>query len=94
MSMAASSATDVPVWSYHEYRAIWMQMLHEVLPTIHKRSNLYDRYAMAARKYLLGTRVESTVGHLLRNIYTYTFYNATRSDNHCENLKYTILGRL
>ena len=54
---------------YHEYRALWTPTLHEVLPTIHESGNPFDRYAIAARKSLLGTlAVESTVGHLPREI--------------------------
>jgi len=44
-------------------------MLHEILSTIHERSNPYDCYAIAARKSLPGTlAVESTVGHLPKEI--------------------------
>ena len=73
--MAAASAADLSLSfpcglrGYHEYRAIWTPALHEILPTIHERSNPYDRYAIAARKSLPGTLVvESTVGHLPREI--------------------------
>ena len=38
--------------------------LHEVLPTIHERSNPYDQYAIDAKKSLLGFVVKSTVSHL------------------------------
>ena len=75
MAAAGTSATDLSLSfpcglrGYHEYRAIWTPVLHEILPTIHKRSNPYDRYAIEARKSLPGTRVvESTVGHLPREI--------------------------
>ena len=70
-----ASATDLSLSflcglrGYHEYSAIWTPALHEILPTIHQRSNPYDRYAIAARKSLLGTSaVESTVGHLPRDL--------------------------
>jgi hypothetical protein len=59
--MAASSATDLSLSfpcglrGYHEYRAIWTPALHKILPTIHERSNLYDCYAIPARKSLPGT---------------------------------------
>ena len=73
--MAAASATDPSLsfpcglTGYHEYRAIWTPVLHEILPTIHERSNPYDRYAIDARRSLPGTRViESSVGHLPREI--------------------------
>ena len=77
MLMAAASATDFSLSfpcglrGYHEYRAIWTPALHKILPTIHERSNPYDRYAIAAcaRNSLPGTLVvESTVGHLPREI--------------------------
>ena len=42
---------------------------NEILPAIHKRSNLYDRYAIAARKSMPRVvAVESTVGHLPKEI--------------------------
>ena len=73
--MAASSSTGLSLSfpcglrGYHEYRAIWTPVLHEILPAIHERSNPHDRYAIAARKSLPGTTVvESTVGHLPREI--------------------------
>ena len=53
--MATASATDLslsfPCGSrgYHEYRALWTPILHKILPSIHERSNPYDRYAIAAR---------------------------------------------
>ena len=60
---------------YHEYRAIWRPVLHELLSTIHERGNRYDRYAIAARKALPGTiAVESTVGHLPREISRFTCF--------------------
>ena len=77
--MATASATDLslsfPCGSrgYHEYRALWTPILHKILPSIHERSNPYDRYAIAARKSLPGTlAVESTVGHLPREISRFT----------------------
>jgi len=73
--MAVASAADLSVSflgglrGYHEYRAIWTPTLHEILPTIHERSNPYDRYAISARTSLPGTLVvESTVGHLPKEI--------------------------
>jgi len=46
-----------------------LRMLHEILPTIHERSNPYDCYAIAARKSLPGTLVvESTTSHLPKEI--------------------------
>ena len=79
--MAAASAADLSssfscsLRGYHEYRAIWTPTLHEILPTIHQRSNPYDRYAIATRKSLPGiVAVESTVGHLPREISRLTRY--------------------
>ena len=53
---------------YHEYRAVWTPMLHEVPYTIHERTNPHDRYAIATRKVLPGRISESTVGHLPKEI--------------------------
>ena len=73
--MATASTTDLSLsFPYglrgcHEYRTIWTPALHEILSTIHERGNPYDRYATAAKKSLPGTlAVESTVGHLPREI--------------------------
>ena len=43
-------------------------MLNEILPTIHERNNVYDRYAVAAMRRLPGQITASVVGHLLKEI--------------------------
>ena len=53
---------------YHEYQAEWTPWLNEVLPTIHERTNLHACYATAARKRVTGCIVESTFGHLPKEI--------------------------
>ena len=53
---------------YHVYQVNWTPTLGEILPTIHERDNAYDRYAIAARRRLPGQIVESTVGHLPKEI--------------------------
>ncbi len=53
---------------YHVYRVNWTPTLDEVLPTIHELDNVYDRYAIAARRRLPGQIVESVVGHLPKEI--------------------------
>ena len=57
--MAAASATNLSLSflcglrGYHEYRAIWTPVLHEILPTILETVTTYDRYAIAARNLSL-----------------------------------------
>ena len=53
---------------YHVYREEWTPTLNELLCTIHERNNIFDHYAIAARKRLPGRLVESTVGHLPKEI--------------------------
>ena len=48
--------------------------LNEVLPMIHERTNLHDRYAIAARKSVSGCIVESAVGHLPKEIPRVTWF--------------------
>ena len=68
--MVAISRTELSVSflcglrGYHVYKNEWKPILNETLPAIHEADNVYDRYAIAARKKLSGQTVKSTVGHL------------------------------
>ena len=74
------TATDVSytfrcgLSGYHVYRTVWTPTLHESLYTIHESDNMVDRNAIAARKRLPGLAVESTVGHLPKEISRSTRY--------------------
>ena len=59
---------------YHVYQVQWIPTLNEILPTIHERDNSCDRYAIAARQRLPGQIIESTVGHLPKEISRITRY--------------------
>ena len=59
---------------YHVYRTVWTPTLHESLYTIHESDNAVDRNAIAARKRLPGSIVESTIGHLPKEISRATRY--------------------
>ena len=53
---------------YHVYMKDWTPTLNDVLSTIHESGNIHDCYAIAARKCLSGSVVDSTVGHLPKEI--------------------------
>lgn len=60
---------------FHVYKDIWNPVLGEELCTIHESDNVYDRFAIAARKRLPGSPlIESTVGHLPKEISRITRY--------------------
>ena len=60
---------------YHEYKAIWTPGLDETIAVIRERDNPYDHNAVAARKSLPGTlAVESTIGHLPKEISRFTSF--------------------
>ena len=47
---------------------MWTLQLNEMFPMIHERTDPHERYAIAAKKILAGCIVESTVGHLPKEI--------------------------
>ena len=53
-------------------------MLHNTLPTVHERSNPYDRYAIAARKRPPGYLVKVTVGHLPKEMTCFIMLHSAR----------------
>ena len=59
---------------YHVYQTVWTPRLNEVLSTEHKRNNLYDRHAIAAKKKLPGRISNSIIGHLPKEISRITQY--------------------
>ena len=54
--------------------ASWTPILGDRMPAIHESGNAHDPYAIAARKRLPGTLMESTVGHLPKEISRITRY--------------------
>ena len=59
---------------YHVYQIVWTPRLNEILPTEHKRNNLYDRHAIAAKKNLPGRLTTSVVGYLPKELSRITRY--------------------
>ena len=61
---------------YHVYKDIWTHVLGEELCTIHESDDHHVRFAIVARKRLPGSQlIESTVGHLPKEISRITQYN-------------------
>ena len=67
------------------YAKNWTPRVNEVLQAVHEVSNIYDRYAIAAKKELPGQLAPSTVGHLPKEISRFTrfiiLYGATVTIN-------------
>ena len=76
----ATSVTEITVTflcglrGYHVYMTSWTPTLGDRMPAIHESGNTHDLYAIAARKRLPGTLMESTVGHLPKEISRITRY--------------------
>ena len=81
MAMAAISMTELSVSflcglrGYHiVYKNESKPILNETLPAIHEAENVYDCYVIAAWKKLPRQTVESTLGHLPKEISLITRY--------------------
>ena len=59
---------------YHVYMTSWTPTLGDRMLAIHESGYLHDPYAIAARKRLPGALMESTVGHLPKEISRITRY--------------------
>jgi len=59
---------------YYEYRSTWTPTLHEVLQAKQESGNAYHHFAITCTKKLPSRLTESFIGHLPKEVSTYTYY--------------------